>query len=160
MNSGRYNKVTHDFGKIGEREVLPLVEMILGEELTPTEKFYDTMDAVSDNYWVEIKTRSDRYHWEQEFIEKEGWLIPSCKIERAMNEEKKCCFYYYWMSDKSLWELEFSPEKIEGLTPKVPGWHHDKQEHYYIPRDRWTLIEFIEPQNIPDVDVQGMKETD
>lgn len=147
MLTSRYNKARHDFGKLGEEEVLPLVEMILGENLTPTEKFYDTMDAVSDNYWVEIKTRSDRYHWEQDFIEKEGWLIPACKIDRAMSEEKKCCFYYYWKSDKSLWELEFSPEKIEGLVPRVPGWHSDKQLHYYIPRERWTLIEFVTPDN-------------
>jgi len=147
MFSGRYNKARHDFGKLGEEEVLPLIEMILGENLTPTEKFYDTMDAVSDNYWVEIKTRSDRYHWEQDFIEKEGWLIPACKIERALNETKQCCFYYYWKSDKSLWELEFSPKKIEGLVPKVPGWHSDKQLHYYIPRERWTLIEFVTPDN-------------
>jgi len=144
MYSGRYTKARHDFGKSGEKIVLPLVEMLLGEKFTPTANFYDTMDAVSENYWVEIKTRSDKYHWKQDLIEKEGWLIPACKIQRAMNEKKKCCFYYYWMSDKSLWELEFSPDKIQGLTPKVPGWHSDKQLHYYIPRDRFTQIDFVE----------------
>jgi hypothetical protein len=153
MLTTRYNKVRHDFGKIGEKIVLPMVEMILGETLTPTEKFYDTMDAVSNNYWVEIKTRSDKYHWEQPLIEKEGWLIPACKIDRALREDKKCCFYYYWTSDESLWEMEFSLEKIEGLVPAIPWWHAEKQLHYYIPRERWTLIEFITPD-----DSSGSKE--
>jgi hypothetical protein len=140
----RYNKERHTFGKLGEEEVLPLVEMVLGENLTPTEKFYDTMDAVSENYWVEIKTRSDKYHWTDTLIADEGWLIPACKIKRALSETtKKVCFYYYWRRDKSLWELEFSPEKIEGLEPRVPWWHQQKQLHYYIPQERWTRIEFI-----------------
>jgi hypothetical protein len=84
FSAQRYNKERHDFGKQGEEVVLPLVEMIIGESLTATEKFYDTMDAESENYWVEIKTRSKRYHWEDDFIQKEGWLIPACKIKRAL----------------------------------------------------------------------------
>lgn len=144
IRGSRYNKERHDFGKLGEEEVLPLVELVLGESLTPTEKFYDTMDAVSENYWVEIKTRSTKYHWEDKVIADEGWLIPACKIKRALAETtKKVCFYYYWRRDKSLWELEFSPEKIEGLEPSVPWWHQQKQLHYYIPQQRWTMIEFV-----------------
>ena len=120
------------------------MEMILGENLTPTVKFYDTMDAESENYWVEIKTRSKTYHWEDKIME-EGWLIPACKIKRAMEEKtKKVCFYYYWKSDCSLWELEFSPAAIEGLEPSVPWWHKEKQLHYKIPQDRWTKIEFVD----------------
>ena len=145
FSAQRYNKERHDFGKQGEGLVLPMVEMIIGESLTPTEKFYDTMDAESDNYWVEIKTRSKTYHWEDDFIQKEGWLIPACKIQRALAEtEKKVCFYYFWKSDSTLWELEFTPDKIVGLEPRVPGWHKEKQLHYYIPQERWTLIEFQE----------------
>ena len=145
----RYNKARHDFGKQGEAEVLPLIEMVIGEPLTPTEKFYDTMDAVSEHYWIELKTRSARYHWEDDFIQKEGWLIPACKIERALKESKTCRFYYYWRSDGSLWELEFSPKSIEGLQPSVPSWHLEKQPHYYIPQDRWMKIEFVEPEIEP-----------
>lgn len=147
--AGRYNKARHDFGKLGEEEVLPLIEMLLGENLTPTTKFYDTMDAVSENYWVEVKTRSKEYHWDDKVIKREGWLIPACKIQRALSETtKKVCFYYYWKSDSSLWELEFSPKAIEGLVPSVPWWHKEKQLHYYIPQERWTLIDFVTPHDL------------
>lgn len=149
FSAQRYNKERHDFGKLGEEEVLPLVEMILGENLTPTEKFYDTMDAESENYWVEIKTRSKTYHW-QDKIMKEGWLIPACKIQRALAEtEKKVCFYYYWKSDSSLWELEFKPILVADLVPRIPPWHKEKQLHYYIPQDRWTQIEFQQQEQHP-----------
>ena len=149
MTSPRYNKARHDFGKKGEAEALPLIELVIGETLTPTEKFYDTMDAVSDNYWVEIKTRSSKYHHEDAFIVREGWLVPACKIERAKQEAasgKKTNFYYYWKSDNSLWELEWDESKTADLTPSVPSWHADKQLHYYIPQDRWVLVVFVPPE--------------
>ena len=118
---------------------------MIGETLSPTEKFYDTMDAVSENYWIEIKCRRPNYHYTDKIIVKEGWLIPACKIERAKREVaagKKVSFFYYWTSDCSLWELEFKEETFEDLEPLVPPWHAQKQLHYYVPQDRWIQIQF------------------
>jgi len=145
MNPIRFNKERWEFGKQGEKIVLPLVQLVIGETLTPTEKFYDTMDAVSENYWIEIKCRRPNYHYTDKIILKEGWLIPACKIERAVRETaagKKVCFYYYWTSDCTLWELEFKEETFADLEPSVPWWHAQKQSHYYVPQERWTLLEF------------------
>lgn len=144
MMTGRYNKARHEFGKQGEAEVLPLIEAVIGELIRPTEKHYDTMDGESDNFWIEVKTRTSAYHYTDAVIEKEGWLIPACKIERAKIERKRVRFYYFWRKDNSLWELEFSPEVIADLKPRVPYFHKDKQLHYYIPGSRWTRIEFVE----------------
>lgn len=125
------------------------MELVIGETLTPTEKFYDTMDAESENYWIEIKCRRSNYHYTDKIILKEGWLIPACKIERALLEvasDRKVSFFYYWTSDCSLWELEFKEETFADLVPSVPWWHPQKQLHYYVPQDRWIQIEFVSPQ--------------
>ena len=133
---------TQATGNEGLQIVKPLVEKVLDQPLTVTQFFYDTMDLEGSDCFVEIKTRTEKYHWEDEKIEREGWLIPACKIERAQKEQKKCYFYYYWRSDKSLWELEYCPELFQDLNPVIPWWHKDQQRHYYVPRERWTLIEF------------------
>jgi len=138
----RFNKERHDFGLLGESVVLPLVEQIIGEPILKTSSVYDTVDGESENYLIEIKTRTSRYHWTDALIEQEGWLIPACKIERAQTSTKKVCFYYYWTADKSLWELEYSPDVFAQLTPTIPPWHADHQRHYYVKRNEWTLIEF------------------
>ena len=138
----RFNSERHQFGKLGEEEILPILEVLLGENLTPTEKLYDVFDAESESYWIELKTRTAKYHWSDKCM-KEGWLIPKCKIDRALKEKKKTNFYYYWTSDKSLWELEFNPEILEGLICKIPWFHADKQPHYYFPQELWTEIQII-----------------
>jgi hypothetical protein len=144
MIPSRFNKERWEFGMKGQEQVIPLVEAVLGETLTLTERFYDTMDAVSDTHWVEIKTRSDKYSWTDAFIQREGWLVPAAKIERARQETKIVSFFYYWFADNSLWEFEYSPEAVADLTPSIPSWHPDKQPHYYIPQDRWIQIEFVD----------------
>jgi hypothetical protein len=141
MISTRFNKERWEFGMKGQEQVLPLIEAVLGETLTLTEKFYDTMDAVSESHWVEIKTRSPKYSWTDSYIQREGWLVPACKIERARNETKTVSFFYFWTKDQSLWAFQFSPDAVSDLTPTVPRWHPDKQPHYYIPQDRWSRIE-------------------
>jgi hypothetical protein len=141
----RFNAARHAFGKLGEAELLPLIETLLDEKLTCTEKLYDTMDAENENYLIEIKTRTARYHWDDSFIKKDGWLLPQAKIERAAKEKRKVLFYYYWKKDNSLFVLEYAPEVFADLTPRVPSFHADKQMHYFIPGNRWKPIR-KEPQ--------------
>jgi len=139
----RFNKERWDFGKQSESDLLPQIELLIGEPLTPTEKLYDTMDAVSENHWIEIKSRTPKYHWDNPKIQKEGWLIPASKIERARKESrtgKQIEFFYYWKSDSSLWFIIWDETIVSDLTPSVPFWHPDKQLHYYIPFDRWTQV--------------------
>jgi hypothetical protein len=136
----RFNKERWEFGKASEKEIKPFLESIIGEPLIPTSKFYDTMDFESESYLIELKTRSNKYHWDSPVILKEGWLLPECKIDRAKKETKKVLFFYFWASDQSLWTLEYSPEVFADLKPKIPFWNPDRQPHFYVPQDEWTRI--------------------
>jgi hypothetical protein len=152
----RFNKSRHAFGKLGESELLPLLESYLGEKFTPTERSNDMMDAYSANYYVEIKTRSPTIHWSNPKIQEQGCLMPACKIQRAREEAakgKKVSFFYFWKCDGSIWELPWSEEVVEGLTPFVPFWHPEKQLHYTIPVDRWYAIEYLVPPQINQKEV-------
>jgi hypothetical protein len=139
-----FNTARHEFGKTAERDLKPYLESLLGEELTQTESRFDTMDFVSKNYFIELKARTAKYHWETPLIADEGWLIPTCKIDRAKSETKKVLFFYFWKSDHSLWKLEYSPETFSDLRPRVPWFHSQRQLHYFVPQDRWELVSILE----------------
>jgi len=128
------------YGLEGQRIVKPLIENHIGEPIVFTSATYDTMDAESDSYWIEIKRRTEKYHWAQPKILKEGILIPACKIRRAQTEKKSVRFYYYWDSDESLWYWDYNEKDLEGLKPRVPAFHVDKQEHYYLPQRVWSSV--------------------
>lgn len=143
-NPKRFNKERWDYGKSSFDVLRPILEYYLDEPLEETKLFYDIMDAKTKHWDIEVKSRTPKYHWEDSFIMREGWLIPSCKVEYAKKSDRPFLFFYWWRADNSLWELEYSDEAIEGLTPIVPPWHKEQQEHYYIPFNRWTRIEITE----------------
>lgn len=136
----RFNRERWEFGKASEKELKPFLEMILNESLIPTSKFYDTIDFESESYLIELKTRTPKYNWDNPLIQREGWLIPTAKIDRAKKEQKKVLFFYFWTADQSLWSLEYSPEVFADLKPKIPFFHPDKQPHFYVLQDEWTRI--------------------
>ena len=140
---------THPFhqrslwGLYYEKVLQPHLELCVGEALEKTSEDTDTMDFTGKTSFVELKVRSDQYHFSQEFIQREGWLIPSCKIKRAIEETKRgkrVIFFYFWKAGKSLWRWDFKLEDIKDIDEKYPEWHIDKQKQSYIKQEKWTRV--------------------
>lgn len=140
----RFNKERWDYGKASFDLLCPILEYYLDEPLEQTKRFYDVLDARTKTWDIEVKSRTPKYHWEQDYIMREGWLIPSCKVEFAKKSDRPFLFFYWWRSDNSLWEWEFDANALKGLTPIVPSWHKDRQEHYYLPFELWTRLELTD----------------
>lgn len=140
---------THPFhqrnplGLYYEKILKPALERSMGEELVKTAEDTDTMDFVGKTCFVELKTRGDQYHYSQSFIQKDGWLLPSCKIQRAVDETKrgkKVVFFYFWRAGKSLWRWDFKLDDIKDIDQKYPVWHIDQQKQAYVKEDKWVRI--------------------
>lgn len=137
-NHPYHKRAPHGFE--GQAFMTPMIEKHIGEPITPTENQYDTMDAESEHYWIEMKRRSSKYHYTDWFIQQDGWLIPCCKISRAMREKKTARFYYYWDKDNTLWYWDFNRDDLTGCKKGVPQGHYDKQEHVYLPHSLWRRV--------------------
>ena len=137
----RYNKKRHDYGTKWEQKLQPLLEAFVGEPLTKTRHLYDIMDFVSKSYFVELKCRSKKYH-PADF---QTWLLPSCKgKEAAKHPDKITIFFYYWETTDELYLIEYNDPLFQTFHREVPSWHLEKQEHYYVPTEEFSLIEFVE----------------
>jgi hypothetical protein len=126
-----------------EKILKPALEVTVGEDLVKTAEDTDTMDFEGKTVFVELKSRSDQYHYSQEFIQREGWLLPSCKIARAREEVargKRVVFFYFWKAGKSLWSWEFSEAGLVDCEEKYPSWHLDKQKQVYIKERHWSRV--------------------
>ena len=126
-----------------EQVLKPTLEKVIGEPIQKTESETDTMDFYSEHFFLELKVRSDSYHYTQEFIKRDGWIVPTCKIMRAIEETKKgkkVLFFYFWMAGKSLWCYEFNERDLSEMKDKYPEWHRDHQQQTYIPESLWKRI--------------------
>ena len=141
-NPNRFNKERWDYGKQSFTLVCPIIEEYLEEPLIETKMFYEIMDAKTETYDIEVKSRTPKYHWKDEYIMRDGWLLPKCKIDYAKKSQRPFLFFYWWRRDNSLWEWEFNLEDLKGLEPFVPPWHKEKQEHYYIPFKCWKELQY------------------
>lgn len=139
MNPSRYNKERHDYGISQQTAILPFLQSYLGETITQTTAFYDTIDGKTATRDIEIKSRTPNYHYTQSFM-KSGWLIPACKIQHARKSGRPFVCFYHWKSDESVWEFVFSEEAMEGLESFVPPWHKEQQPHFLVPQNRWRCI--------------------
>jgi len=131
------------FGYHYEQILKPKIEEILGEAVDKTSEETDMMDFFGESYFAELKTRGDQYHYSQWFIKKDGWLIPTCKIRRAIEEVregKKVVFFYFWTAGKSLWMWEFKEEDLRDTLDCVPSWHQDHQRQSYVMEHHWTRV--------------------
>lgn len=131
------------FGYHYEKVLKPAIEKILGESILKTTTETDTMDFFSKNCFAELKTRGDQYHYSQWFIKKDGWLLPTCKIRRAIEETqqgKKVVFFYYWTAGKSLWKWDFCLDDLKDTLDEVPAWHHDRQRQSYVLEHHWVRV--------------------
>jgi hypothetical protein len=142
-------RIGHPFeqrGPLGlyyEIKLKPALEKAVGVQLTKTAEDYDCMDFEGSDVFVELKTRTDKYHYSQSFIQKDGWILPSCKIQRAIAEVKKgkrVVFFYFWMAGKTLWRWDFKLEDVAGIDEKYPEWHQDQQKQAYVKEKFWTRV--------------------
>jgi hypothetical protein len=139
------------FGTEAEQKLLPILSSVVGEKLYKTAGTFDCMDMVGSGIFAELKRRTSDWSYCDEKIQREGWLMPSCKVIRGwreLSEGKRVVFFYYWGFDKSLWvyemkEGDFSSDDCH----KIPKGHYDKQLHVTIHQDRWTRC---------DVDLSGV----
>ena len=140
------NHPFHHRSKLGsyyEIVLKPALELDMDRTLTKTAETTDTMDFVGKNCFVELKSRGDSYHYSQWFIKKDGWILPTCKLRRALEEYEKgnqVVFYYFWKADKTLWRWDFHPDCLNVIKNKYPEWHIDKQEQSYVPEDMWRKV--------------------
>ena len=148
MPTGRYTRAKGDYGRANEELLLPFLELLHEDQhFRHTEDSKDTMDFCSEDIYIEVKTRKT-YSWSDSQIQREGFLLPFCKIERALKESKKVFFYYYWKTDKSLWSWEFKKEQASLLKPFVPRWHYEKQRHVAVPVSWWRLEGIIDEEEM------------
>ena len=126
-----------------EMVLKPALEKAVGEPLVKTSEDLDTMDFEGKTCFVELKSRSDQYHYSQWFIKRDGWILPTCKITRArqeVKEGKKVVFFYFWKAGKSLWRWDFSEGGLLDAKEKYPDWHQDKQKQTYIKERHWVRV--------------------
>lgn len=126
-----------------EKVLQPALERCVGESLTKTSDCMDQMDFEGASCFVEVKSRGDQYHYSQWFIKKDGWMLPSGKIERAQREVaagKRVFFFYFWRADKSLWMWEYTEGGVLGCREEYPEWHHDQQKQTFIPEQYWKRV--------------------
>jgi len=136
----------HTRGPLGlyyEKILHPALERSVGLTLVKTAEEVDTMDFMGTDCFVELKTRSDQYHYNQTFIQKDGWILPSCKIVRAryeVSQGNRVVFFYFWKADKTLWRWDFNEESLVDAKEEYPQWHHDKQKQIYIKQHHWKRV--------------------
>ena len=148
MPTGLYNKEKAAYGKKNEDIIQHFLPLIYGEAFRHTTAEKDELDFVSENYWVELKTRKPTYSWCDDVIKREGFLMPHCKLIRALNERRATKFLYYWKKDHSLWEWSFTEDAAKSLKPFVPHFHYTKQVHVNIPFDWWKRIGTIDEETM------------
>ena len=131
------------FGYHYENLLKATLERVVGEPIVKTSEEYDTMDFQGNTSFLELKARSDQYHYSQSFIKKQGWLLPYCKIQRAKEEVakgKRVVFFYFWKADKTLWMWEYSEEALTDCIIKYPDWHIDQQQQIYVKEMHWKKV--------------------
>lgn len=132
------------YGAEAEEELCDVMSSVVGESVRKIHKTFDTMDVRGNTVFGELKRRSRDYHYNDEKIKKEGWLIPSCKIIRGwleMAEGFEVYLFYFWSSDKTLWYYKMKEgDFCSGDCHKPPKNHYDKQLHVWIPEECWTRV--------------------
>ena len=138
------------YGEEGEQKLLSVIGEALGEPVTKTKETFATLDFLGETVVAELKKRTSDWSYCDEKIQREGWLIPSCKILKGWEQihlGKRVVFFYYWACDKTLWMYEL--EEGDFTAPGshfIPRNHYDKMLHVAVPQSRWTALGSIDAQ--------------
>ena len=130
-----YTNERNAWGKQKEIELYGVIQSFFDEPLMPTEATF-SKDWVSENWMVELKSRTGKYT----STSFKTWWIPVCKFINLGG--KQLAVFYYWDSDKTLWRLKYSPERVAEYETDFPwdGYAQSKQLHYAIPASDFELI--------------------
>ena len=131
------------YGTEAEQKLIGVLSAVVGEPLVKTAGTFDCMDLKGDGVFAELKRRGCDWHWSDTKIKEEGWLMPSCKIQRGWRELAKgnrVVFFYFWSQDKSLWMYEMHETDFTACRHFVPRGHYDNQLHVAIPQQEWQRI--------------------
>ena len=133
------------YGLEAEQKLLPILSTVVGEPIRKTGGTFDCMDFGGDSSFSELKRRTSDFSYRDEKIEREGWLMPSCKVIEGwwkLSEGKRVFFFYLWSCDKSLWVYEMKEgDFTSGDSHKVPKGHYDNQLHVAIPQELWSRVD-------------------
>ena len=134
-----YSDERHAWGKQKEVELMAIIQSFFDEPLTPTEEQTSRKDWVSDNWVVELKSRTDRYT-SKSFT---TWWVPVSKFINL--GDKNLAVFYYWNADKTLWRLKYSADKLSEYSTGFPwdGFAVSKQLHYNIPATEFELVRIV-----------------
>ena len=124
-----YTEEQYNFGKQKETELLPVIEKALGESVIPTVNRYNKVDFVSENYNIEVKSRTG---YSTAF---NTWLVP---VNKFKDQTKKLAIIYHWSKDNSNWLYIFDPNDVNAFI--VGEGPNSRQEHYNIPKHFFNLI--------------------
>lgn len=136
------------YGEEAEQKLLSFLSDAVGEPLTKTKETFGILDFAGETVVAELKKRTSEWSYLDEKIQREGWLIPSCKILKGwdqMSEGKKVVFFYSWACDKSLWMYELQEGDFTSPGSHfVPRGHYDQMLHVAIPQSKWTSLGRVE----------------
>lgn len=132
------------YGTEGEDKLLPVLSDVVGQPLKKMKGTYSVLDFYGNSVFVELKKRTPQWSYTDPKIQKEGWLIPSCKILfgwTMLEKGKRVFFAYYWSFDKSLWIYELKAGDFTTGGHFVPEGHYDQMLHVAIPQEKWKKVE-------------------
>lgn len=132
------------YGEEAEEKLISVLSDAVGEPLVKTSETYGVLDFKGLTVMAELKKRTSDWSYLDEKIQREGWLIPSCKILKGWEQMalgKRVVFFYVWACDKSLWmyELQEGDFTSEG-SHFIPKGHYDKMLHVAVPQSKWTNL--------------------
>lgn len=132
------------YGEEGEQKLLDFLSECVGEPLVKTKETFGVLDFAGETVVAELKKRTSDWSYDDEKIQREGWLIPSCKILKGWEQRslgKRVVFFYYWACDKSLWMYELQDNDFtEAGSHFVPRGHYDQMLHVAVPQTRWNSL--------------------
>jgi hypothetical protein len=94
---------THTYGWKKEVELKGRLEELLGEEITKHDERFHTWDYYTDDYEIELKSRTDKYT-EHSFG---TWQVPECKTKGL---SKELIIFYHFGSTNSLFYIIYEED--------------------------------------------------
>jgi hypothetical protein len=128
----KFTRLRYDYGKRKESELLERIQEDLKEEVTPSEDPFCSHDYTSENYNIELKSRT-RFDCNQY----PNWFVP-CNKFIDKNSEKKLVVYYHWEKDDTLWRYDYNSEDVTNFIFRKST--VSDQDTYDIPKRFFSLI--------------------
>lgn len=121
------------------------------EAITPSTDEYSSYDITAEirgeKRFIENKTRTDKYHWDDKKMVDEGYYLASAK-----NDGQNSIFNYWFPQDNIV--MITNDKELEDLTPVSTKVDHIKAcdptsrkglvSNYIVPQDRWWIYRYTD----------------